>query len=135
LGFHILAGLSSGHKVIAEVDRFIETEGKASRLHPWEVLWFLTCLNHDPGYTAEKFWANFRFAFGIVEDASDEEEIPDQVKEQIRDLWGEQICGPQGRICTTFTTAPSESGLRPLSPRKAQICSMKRSGEPILTEE
>lgn len=95
LGFHILAGLSSGHKVIAEVDRFIETEGKASRLHPWEVLWFLTCLNHDPGYTAEKFWANFRFAFGIVEDASDEEEIPDQVKEQIRDLWESKYAAPR----------------------------------------
>src|SRR5260221_11518978 len=95
LGFHILGRLSGGRKVMAEVDRFIEDEAKESKLNPWEVLWFLTCLFHDPGYTAEKFWANFRFAFGIVDDAGDEEELPDQVKEQIRDLWDSQYAAPR----------------------------------------
>ena len=95
MGFHILGGLSSGRKFISEVDRFIENEGKKSKLNPWEVLWFLTCLFHDPGYTAEKFWGNFRFAFGIVDDASSEEEIPAQVKEQIRDLWDSKYAAPR----------------------------------------
>lgn len=95
LGFHILGRLSAGHRVIAEVDRFIEHETKKSGLNPWEILWFLTCLFHDPGYTAEKFWANFRFAFGIVDDAGDEAELPDQVKQQIRDLWDSQYAAPR----------------------------------------
>ena len=94
LGFHIIGQLFSGRKVISEVDRFIQ-DGAVSRLHPWEVLWFLTCLFHDPGYTAEKFWANFRFTFGVVDDGSRDEEIPDQIKEQIRDLWNSMYAGPR----------------------------------------
>ena len=95
LGFHVLGRLSSGRRIIAEIDRSIESDSAASKLNPWEVLWFLTCLFHDPGYTAEKFWANFRFAFGIEANASDDAEIPDQVKEQIRDLWESQYAAPR----------------------------------------
>jgi hypothetical protein len=95
LGFHVLGQLFSGRKVIAEVDRSIQNDTKASGLNPWEVLWFLTCMFHDPGYTAEKFWANFRFAFGIEADASSDAEIPDQVKEQIRDLWDSKYAAPR----------------------------------------
>ena len=50
---------------------------------------------HDPGYTAEKFWANFRFTFGIEADASSDAEIPDQVKEEIRDLWDSKFAAPR----------------------------------------
>jgi hypothetical protein len=95
LGFHILGQLFSGRKVIAEIDRSIQSDSEESKLNPWEVLWFLTCLFHDPGYTAEKFWANFRFAFGIEADAGSDAEIPDQVKEQIRDLWDSQYAAPR----------------------------------------
>jgi hypothetical protein len=95
LGFHILGELSGGHKVIAEVDRFIDNRKDGSRLNPWEVLWFLTCMFHDPEYTAEKFWANFRFTFGIVDDAGADEEIPDQIKQQIRDLWNSKYAAPR----------------------------------------
>jgi hypothetical protein len=94
LGFHILGRLFTGRRVISEVDRFIETGTKASKLKPWEVLWFLTCMFHDPGYTAEKFWANFRFAFGI-DDSGQEAEIPEQVKQEIRDLWDTKYAAPR----------------------------------------
>jgi hypothetical protein len=95
LGFIILGQLSGGRKIIAEVDRFIESETEKSIPNPWEILWFLTCMFHDPGYTAEKFWANFRFTFGIEDDSSDEKEIPDQIKEQIRDLWNSKYAAPR----------------------------------------
>lgn len=92
LGFHILGQLSGGRKIMAEVDKFIEEK---ATLNPWEVLWFLTCLSHDPGYTAEKFWANFRFTFGIVDDATYEPDMPDQVKEQITDVWDSKFAAPR----------------------------------------
>lgn len=94
LGFHILGRLANGRRVIAEVDRSIEKPAKA-KVNPWEVLWFLTCMFHDPGYIAENFWANVRFAFGVVDDAGEEQEIPNQVKEQIRDLWDSQYAAPR----------------------------------------
>jgi hypothetical protein len=81
--------------VISEVDRFIYSKKTEPRLNPWEVLWFLTCLLHDPGYMAERVWANFRFAFGVVGDASGEEETPDQFKNQIRNLWDSEYAAPR----------------------------------------
>ena len=95
LGFSILGQLSGGKKVVAEVDKFIASDDPSTKLNAWEVLWFLTCLFHDPGYTAEKFWANFRFTFGVVAGDTEEEDIPDQVKEQIRDLWNSEFAAPR----------------------------------------
>jgi len=95
LGLHILGKLISGRKIVAEIDRSIRSEAEESGLNPWEVLWFLTCLFHDPGYTAEKFWANFRFAFGVEADAGNDPEIPDQVKERIIDLWESKYAAPR----------------------------------------
>jgi hypothetical protein len=95
LGFYILGRRYSGLGVISDVDRFIQSGKKGSRLKPWEVLWFLTCMLHDPGYLAEKVWANFRFAFGVVDDAGNEEEIPDQFKNRIRNLWDSEYAAPR----------------------------------------
>ena len=95
LGFHILGGLSKGKKVLAEIDRSIEDKKSGSNVYPWEVLWLLTCMFHDPGYLAEKFWANFRFNFGIIDDASEDEEMPARIKEQIRDLWDSKYAAPR----------------------------------------
>jgi len=95
LGFHVLGRLFSGKKEIAEVDRFIQDDSGEARLNPWEVLWFLTCMFHDPAYMAENFWASFRFNFGIGAGVGNDAEIPEQVKEQIRDLWDSQFAGPR----------------------------------------
>lgn len=95
LGFHILGKLFGGRKIISEVDRFIHNGAAAPKLNPWEILWFLTCLFHDPGYTAEKVWANFRFAFGVTPDSGDDEEIPEQMKKQIRNQWDSQYAKPR----------------------------------------
>jgi hypothetical protein len=95
LGFHVLGRLFSGEKVIAEPDKFIQIKSKGTKLNPWEVLWFLTCMCHDPAYMAENFWASFRFNFGIGAGAGNDAEIPEQVKEQIRDVWDSQFAGPR----------------------------------------
>lgn len=95
LGLHILGHLSDGRKFIADVDRFIHKKARGKNLNSWEVLWFLTCMSHDPGYTAEKFWASFRFNFGILAGAGGEREMPDEVKQQIRDLWDSQYAAPR----------------------------------------
>jgi hypothetical protein len=95
LGFHILGQLFSGSEVIAEIDRSIQDSSNATGLNPWEILWFMTCLFHDPGYTAEKFWANQRFALGIRADAGTDEDIPDQVKKQYRDTWDGPYAAPR----------------------------------------
>ncbi len=95
LGFRILGQLFSGRRIIAEVDRFIQGSSSTSNLNPWEVLWFLTCMFHDPAYSAENFWANVRFAFGAEAGAKKDGEMPDEVKKHIRDLWDSQYAAPR----------------------------------------
>jgi hypothetical protein len=95
LGFHVLGRLFSGQKMIPEVDKFIRDDSGRSTLNPWEVLWFLTCICHDPAYMAENFWASFRFNFGIRADASGDAEIPEEVKGKIRDLWDSEFAAPR----------------------------------------
>lgn len=105
LGFHILGKLFSGRKIISEVDRFIHNGSAAPKLNPWEILWFLTCLFHDPGYTAEKVWANFRFAFGVKPDAGADDEIPEQMKQQIRNQWDSQYAKPRQDLHNLYNRA------------------------------
>jgi hypothetical protein len=69
LGFHILGALFGDRRSIADVDGFI-ADGHAPKLHPWESLWFITCMFHDPAYIAEKFWSTFRFSYGVPQDES-----------------------------------------------------------------
>jgi hypothetical protein len=105
LGFHILGKLFSGRKIISEVDRFIQNDAAVPKVNPWEILWFLTCLFHDPGYTAEKVWANFRFAFGVVPDAGVDDEIPEQMKKQIRNQWDSQYAKPRRDLHNLYNRA------------------------------
>ncbi len=97
LGFHILGRLSEGRKTMAEVDKFIggDDDEKGDGPHAWEILWFLTCISHDPGYLGEKPWANFRFGIGVVQVGKGDAEIPDQFKHQILDSWEGQFAGPR----------------------------------------
>jgi hypothetical protein len=96
LGFHILGSLYRGKKYIADVDRSIEDSSGVAKLHPWESLWFLTCVFHDPAYIAENFWGTVRFSYGVEQDeASDDEELPDSVKRKIRDMWDSKFVGPR----------------------------------------
>jgi hypothetical protein len=96
LGYHVLGMLYGKKKYIAEVDHFIEDSSSVPKIYPWESLWFLTCVNHDPAYIAEKFWGTLRFSYGVEQDeASEDEELPDSVKQKIRDMWDSKFVGPR----------------------------------------
>ncbi len=99
LGLLILGHLAQGKRAIADVDRFIKTSSGKVKLHYWESLWLLTCLFHDPAYMAEHFWANLRFAFGVPQrEGIEDEEIPPQVLDMIRDLWDGEFAGPRKEL-------------------------------------
>lgn len=105
LGFHILGTLYGGSRSIAEVDGFI-ADGHASKLHPWESLWFLTCMFHDPSYFAEKFWGTFRFSYGVPQDEfSEDEDVPDSIKEKIRDMWETKFAGARQNLSSLYRRA------------------------------
>jgi hypothetical protein len=96
LGFYILGTLYRKQKYISEIDRYIEDSKGVAKSFPWESLWFLVCAFHDPAYIAEKFWGTFRFSYGVQqEDPSEDEELPDQVKEKIRDMWDSKFLAPR----------------------------------------
>jgi hypothetical protein len=103
LGFYIHGLLYPGQTRIAEVDDFIAGE---AHLHPWECLWFLTCMFHDPAYLAEKFWATLRFSFGAMQDDSLEDgEIPDAITEQIRNMWDTTFAGARRDLASLYRRA------------------------------
>lgn len=95
LGFYILAGLVNGRRFIADIDRSVADDKKKAKVYPWEVLWFLTCMFHDPAYIAEKFWGTFRFSYGIVDEVGDDEDIPEQVKDKIKNMWETAFAAPR----------------------------------------
>jgi hypothetical protein len=68
-------------------DRYIRQSATASKLLPWEVIWSLTCLFHDPGYLSEKIWATIFFACGIPNQLPSDQPLPEQLKEQLNDAW------------------------------------------------
>ncbi|MGB7718346.1 MAG: hypothetical protein WBL65_00515 [Bryobacteraceae bacterium] len=105
LGFHILGRLYGGNRAITEVDGFI-ADGHASKLHPWESLWFLTCMFHDPAYIAEKFWGTFRFSYGVPQgEFSEDEDVPDSIKQKIRDMWDTEFAGARKNLSSLHRRA------------------------------
>lgn len=105
LGFHILGQLYPDDDSIADIDQFIASD-RTTKLRPWESLWFLTCMFHDPAYIAEKFWGTFRFSYGLQQDeASEDEEIPDIVKQKIRDQWDTKFVVARQDLSSLYYTA------------------------------
>lgn len=105
LGFHILGGLYGNSDSITEVDQFIP-DSPISKLHSWESLWFITCMFHDPAYIAKKFWGTFRFSYGVPQDeSSEDDEIPDSVKQAIRDMWETKFAGARQDLASLYRTA------------------------------
>lgn len=105
LGFHILGQLYPDNHSIADIDKFIASD-RTTKLRPWESLWFLTCMFHDPAYIAEKFWGTFRFSYGLPQDeASEDEDIPDSVKQKIRDQWDTKFVVARQDLSSLYYTA------------------------------
>jgi hypothetical protein len=119
LGFHILGQLYGDDHSIADIDGFI-ANGYPPKLRPWESLWFLTCMFHDPAYIAEKFWGAFRFSYGVQQDElSEDEDVPDTVKQEIRNMWdtkfavARQDLSSLYRMASKKWTPPSQRNSQP----------------------
>ncbi|HEV2234089.1 MAG TPA: hypothetical protein VGV68_11870 [Terriglobia bacterium] len=102
LGFRILAGLAGGPRHIAEIDRSVASPANA-KLNPWEVLWFLTCVFHDPAYVAEDPWATLRFGFGVEQDLSrPDAALPTQCATEIHNLWETFFARARADLCDLY---------------------------------
>jgi hypothetical protein len=87
LGFLILGELFSNRGKSKAPDRYIRDTTGRSKLLPWEVLWSLTCMFHDPGYIAEKIWLTLSYAYGFPNQLSSEEPPPEQIRDQLNNAW------------------------------------------------
>lgn len=94
--FHTINNLFLGLLVLGKIfgktertqipETYIQQPDSPARLLTWEVLWFLTCINHDPAYSAEHFWANYAYSIGIPGTASSEP-IPEEAIEHLVEAW------------------------------------------------
>jgi hypothetical protein len=94
--FHTLNNLLLGYVLLGETLRDITAEGPdefvvdptgKSKLKSWEALWFLTCLNHDPGYKGEKFWPAVYANFGLRRTKVPPKPIPAEIATDLVDAW------------------------------------------------
>jgi hypothetical protein len=97
--FHTFNNLLLGLLILGEVfgtraatespDRFIMAAGQTlvGQIKPWEFLWFLTCLNHDPGYMGEKLWPTLRARYGLAPATAAKRPIPPDFAESLVNGW------------------------------------------------
>ncbi len=88
-GLVILGELFGNRRPAERPDRFIRDTHGSAKMKPWETLWSLTCLFHDPGYMGQNIWCMLHSAFGLPFNAREAPEIPDAIKEMIARGWDE----------------------------------------------
>jgi hypothetical protein len=72
-------------------ETYVRDTNSGAKLRPWEVLWPLVSLLHDPGYMGEEISSMFRYGLGIRDGVSSAEEISATDKETIKNLWETQF--------------------------------------------
>jgi hypothetical protein len=115
LGFIVLGGLFGERTPTSLPDRYIADPSGKTLLKPWETLWLLTCLFHDPGYVGEKFWPTVNQNLAFKEGRDADSPIPDVVIAKLNDAWRQEL--PEARQDllglfrgTTGTWAPISTG-------------------------
>jgi hypothetical protein len=83
------------------------------RLKAWEVLWFLTCLNHDPGYTGEKFWPAVYARFGLRQGARSNRGIPVDVAEVLSNGWETDLKQARGDLLDLYNRVSNAPWIPP----------------------
>lgn len=86
LGFFVLGNIFEKNERDQAPEKYIQQANGPARLLSWESLWFLTCVNHDPAYSAEHFWANYAYSIGIPGTAT-LEPIPEEAVEHLVEAW------------------------------------------------
>jgi hypothetical protein len=87
LGLVILGEKFQNRQAAEPPDSFIAAGELVGSLKPWEVLWLLTCLNHDPGYMGEKFWPAVYSSYGLRSGSATKKPIPSDVAEILNNGW------------------------------------------------
>ncbi|OFW08849.1 MAG: hypothetical protein A3G20_00680 [Acidobacteria bacterium RIFCSPLOWO2_12_FULL_59_11] len=88
LGFLLLGTTLRGRSPSAVPDRYI---ADSAHIAPWEALWLLTCLFHDRGYIAEKFWSTFSVNHAFTDQLPDEQTIPEPIATELNNAWETQF--------------------------------------------
>lgn len=125
LGFLILSDLFSNRKPTEPPDRYIRDTTRQSRLAPWEVLWSLTCLFHDPGYIAENIWLTVSYAYGFPNQLSGGELPPEQIREQLLNAWDSLHSETSGDLVSLFQRVRSEGSWIPARLERTEISSFR----------
>jgi hypothetical protein len=86
LGFLVLGQVFEKAERVQIPEKYIQQTNGPAKLLAWEALWFLTCINHDPAYSAEHFWSNYAYSIGIPGTATSEP-IPEEVVEYLVEAW------------------------------------------------
>jgi hypothetical protein len=72
-------------------ETYIRDTSPQAELRPWEVLWPLVSLLHDPGYMTEEITTMFNYGFGIRDGVPIARTISPTDKKNIRNLWDTQF--------------------------------------------
>jgi hypothetical protein len=72
-------------------ETYIRDTGPEAKLRPWEVLWPLVSLLHDPGYMSEEITTMFDYGLGIRDGVATARTISAVDKRNIRNLWDTQF--------------------------------------------
>lgn len=101
LGFLILGSIFEKVERDQIPETYIQQSGGPAKLLSWEVLWFLTCINHDPAYSAEHFWPNYAYSIGIPGAASSEP-VPKEAIERLVAAWDTSYKGARQDLSALY---------------------------------
>ncbi len=101
-GLLVLGPLCRGRQDTLVPETYIRDTNRRPNLRPWEVLWPLVSLLHDPGYMTEQIASMFDYALGVRDGAIAITEISPADKERIRNLWKTQFADARRQLVHIF---------------------------------
>jgi len=117
LGFIILDGLCPNQQYSS--DKLLSRFPRRARLKPWESLWALTCLFHDPGYLGQDFWHLLEFGHGLSPSNENNYDIPLEAASRIENAWQTRHLFARRRMAARLCN--SVSIISPQSPRSKRL--------------
>lgn len=95
---NLLLGLLVGTELLkhrlpdAAPESFVsDEEGRYGKLLTWEALWFITCLNHDPGYVGEKVWPAILAQYALRDSSYLKRSMPPEIADALDNGWKTEL--------------------------------------------
>lgn len=107
LGYLVLGYILGTTERMSPPESFLQDTKNIPRLLTWESLWFLTCINHDPAYSAEHFWANYNYSIGVP-GAATIEPIPQEAVNRLIEAWQTNYDGARNDLSELYTRLNGE---------------------------